>query len=92
MIILQLWELINDNQATVNYNTDWAGAVPANISDWTQLTNWQTWSSKMYKFEFKNFVGMKLTEFEWKYTCQYSGKYQVYICLCVQLVSLLLCM
>jgi len=83
--ILQIWELISDNTPTVDYKTDWAGAVPENISDWTLLTEWKTWKSKMYTFKFKNFVGMKLSEFQWKYTCQFEGKYNgkgKYLTLC----------
>eukprot|EP00466_Bigelowiella_natans_P009298 jgi/Bigna1/88802/estExt_fgenesh1_pg.C_380107 len=80
-----IWDLVKNNKAVVDYTTDWAGAVPENVTDWTQLTEWTTWKSSMYKFEFKNFLGQKLSEFKWKYTCQYGGKYNgagKYLTLC----------
>lgn len=80
-----LWQLIEDNKPTVNYTTDWAGAVPENVSNWEDLAGWQSFASPGYKFEFKNFVNMRLSELDWVFSCQYGATYQgkgKYLTLC----------
>ena len=32
---------VQDNQPTIDITTDWGGAVPKGVSDWTVLENWQ---------------------------------------------------
>ena len=67
---------IEDNQAVLDVSTDWAAAVPDGITDWQTLTNWESpVQSSSFYIEFKNFLGMKLTRFEWKFAWKYGGSY-----------------
>merc|ERR1712227_13167 len=46
------------------------------ITDWQTLTNWESpVQSSSFYIEFKNFLGMKLTRFEWKFAWKYGGSY-----------------
>lgn len=71
-----LWNIVEDNQPVVNYTSDWAGAVPQGINDWTQLSGWKDYISKDYSFVFKNAVGMTLSSFSWVFKFNYAGQYQ----------------
>merc|ERR1712136_574656 len=71
-----LYTAIEDNQAVLEVSTDWAAAVPDGITDWQTLTNWESpVQSSSFYIEFKNFLGMKLTRFEWKFAWKYGGSY-----------------
>jgi len=69
-----LYKAIVDNQPTLDTTVDWAGAVPKGVADWTQLENWQgPAQSDLYSAEFKNFLGMKLARFSWRFVWKYGG-------------------
>lgn len=69
-----VWQIIEDNQPSVNATEDWAGAIPDGLNGaWTKLQDWKSYVSKPFKFEFKNFLGMKLTEYEWTFKFDYNG-------------------
>jgi hypothetical protein len=72
-----LYDALKDNQPMINVSTDWAGAVPKGISNWTSLENWQQpKTSQNFYVEFKNEIGMKLTKFEWVFAWKFGGSYQ----------------
>lgn len=68
-----LWQIINDNKPVVNTTVDFAAALPQGITDWTQLEGWQDYNSPSYRFQFKNVVGMLLTEYDWLFTFKWGG-------------------
>lgn len=69
-----IWAIIQDNQPSVNATEDWAGAIPDGMNgQWTKLQDWKSYVSKPFKFEFKNFLGMKLTDYEWTFKFDFNG-------------------
>jgi len=71
-----VYQAIKDNQPVMNIETDWAGAVPKGIDDWTALGGWQgPTSSQPFFVEFKNVVGMTLTRFDWNFVWKHHGSY-----------------
>jgi len=75
-----LWDFIEKNSAVENITTDWGGAVPDGVTDWTQLDEWQdgTWTSDNgtpFKFIFKNFLGIHMGELQWIWSFKYGGQY-----------------
>jgi hypothetical protein len=70
-----IWEFVEDNKPVVNYTSDWTGVVPKGVEAWTEMSNWNTYSSPAYDIKFVNGLGMTLTEFEWVWKYEYGGKY-----------------
>jgi hypothetical protein len=71
-----IYDAIKDNQPVIDVTTDWAGAVPKGVDDWTVLEHWQDpVQSQTFYVEFKNFVGKKLTRFEWQFAWKFGGDY-----------------
>lgn len=69
-----VWQIIADNQPSINATEDWAGAIPDGMNgQWTKLQDWKSYVSKPFKFEFKNFLGMRLTEYDWTFKFDYNG-------------------
>jgi len=69
----ELWNLVQDNKPVVNYTSDYAGAVPKGISDWTQLEHWKDHTTDSYDIKFVNFINMRLTEFSWVFNFKYGA-------------------
>jgi len=48
------WNIIQSNKAVVNYETDWAGAIPAGYEDdWIGLAGWEDVKSEEFRFHYK---------------------------------------
>ena len=58
----------------MNYTTDYAGALPEGVSDWTLMEGWQDTETEEYKFTFENGL-FTLTEFKWVFTWKYGATY-----------------
>lgn len=72
----EVYQAVQDNQPTIDLSTDWAGAVPAGIDDWTSMKGWQGPSSSVpFYLEFKNGLGAKLTRFDWTFAWKWGGSY-----------------
>ena len=71
----ELWTMVEDNTPQSNISINYAGAVPKGVSDWTQMGGWKDYTSKQFNIEFKNGVGMKLTQYEWVWSFKYGGSY-----------------
>merc|ERR1712048_1135879 len=72
-----VYQAVKDNQPVINVATDWAGAVPKGITNWADMENWETpVKSQPFKIEFRNGVGLMLTNFEWTFAWKYGGSYQ----------------
>ena len=56
----------------MNYTTDYAGALPEGVSDWTLMEGWQDTETEEYKFTFENGL-FTLTEFKWVFTWRGAG-------------------
>lgn len=68
-----IWNVIENNQAVVNLTEDWGAAVPKGVTQWRELQHWKNTQLGGFKFEFKNFLGMRLTEFDWTWIWKYNG-------------------
>ena len=69
------WQIIEDNAPVVNYTSDFTGAVPQGITDWTKMEGWKDYKSPEYDIKFVNFLNMRLTEFKWVWSFKYGGSY-----------------
>uniref|UniRef100_A0A7S3DDQ8 Uncharacterized protein n=1 Tax=Palpitomonas bilix TaxID=652834 RepID=A0A7S3DDQ8_9EUKA len=75
-----LWDFIEDNKPVADITTDWGGAVPDGVKDWTLLDQWKdgSWTSdegKPWKFRFKNFLGIDMGAVEWMWSYKFGGQY-----------------
>lgn len=69
-----LWDIIQVGQATVDVKTDFANAIPEGLKV-DALNNWQDPQFKSYQFTFKNFLGMRAVQFNYKISYTYGGQY-----------------
>jgi hypothetical protein len=68
------WQLVKNNEAVVNYEQDWAGAVPQEYeNDWTSLYGWEDMKSEEFRFHYK-IAGDTVSELKWKYYWSAQGK------------------
>jgi len=70
----EIWDIVSNNKPCVDYESDWAGAVPQEYEDdWTKLTGWEDKLSKKYAFSWK--VGFDtVSKLEWKFAWKSEGK------------------
>lgn len=73
----KIWQVIADNTPVVNATLAYGGAVPQGVSDWTQLAGWKDTQTQLYTFQFKNGLGMLLTQYQWVFSWKYGANYQV---------------
>jgi hypothetical protein len=67
------WNLVKDNKPVVDYNSDWAGAVPQEYyEDWTSLEGWKDKESDEFRFHYK-VAGDTVSELKWKFVWSYGG-------------------
>jgi len=69
-----VWEIIKDGKPVVNYNDDWAGAVPEGVS-WNQLEGFKDYRWGPFGWDFSNIVGMNNVKFSWNFIWSCKGSY-----------------
>lgn len=69
-------DFIEKNHPVVNIETDYANAVPEQLTHWTQMTGWQGPDSKTYKFSAKNAVGMEVVTAYYKVHYVWGGSFR----------------
>lgn len=67
------WELVKNNEAVVDYDTDFCGAVPNEYAeDWSSLAGWSDVHSEQFRFHYK-VGGDTVSELKWKYAWSAEG-------------------
>jgi hypothetical protein len=74
-----VWDFIQNNKPTVDYKSDWAGAIPPQcnvdgVYDWTCMGGFKNTESKEYTMKWK-IAGNTVSEFSWKFAWDYDGYY-----------------
>lgn len=67
------WDLVKNNEAVVDYDQDWCGAVPEIYAeDWSSLAGWKDVHSEEFRFHYK-IAGDTVSELKWKYAWSAEG-------------------
>jgi len=69
-----VWEIIKDGQPVVDYKTDWAGAVPKDVS-WGELEGFKDYKWGPFAWDFDNVLGMTNVKFHWNFAWSCKGSY-----------------
>lgn len=91
----QIWNIVEANAPVANVSTTTANALPKGITDWQQLTGWQTPVTKTYETVFNNLFGMTVIDFQYRVsfipggTYNGVGKYLANVTVAPQYVSVL---
>lgn len=68
------WDFVKNNKAVVDYDDDWAGAVPQTYQDdWRNLQGWKDVKSDTYRFHYK-IAGDTVSELKWRYAWSAEGR------------------
>jgi len=70
----KVWEIIKEGQPVVDYQNDWAGAVPKGV-DWMDLEGFQDMSYGPFAWTFKNVLGSTNVNFKWHFSYACKGSY-----------------
>lgn len=73
---MKVIDFIEKNRPVVNIETDYANAVPEQMTHWSQMTGWQGPDSKVYKFSAKNLVGMEVVTAYYKVHYVWGGSFR----------------
>lgn len=73
---MKIIDFIEKNHPVVNINTDYANAVPEQMTHWSQMTGWQGPDSKVYKFSARNLVGMEVVSAYYKVHYVWGGSFR----------------
>lgn len=72
----KVWAIIERNTPVVNINTQYATAVPAGITSWTQLQSWSRPRTYTYGFYAENVYGVTVLDVKYKVAYSYGGNYR----------------
>ena len=68
------WNVVTDGQQVVNYNEDYATAIPRNAS-WGDMYNFENYAAGPYGWRFIDFAGARTMEFSFYFTANCNGSY-----------------
>lgn len=72
----KIFDIIKQNQPVVDVTTDYANAVPAGATQWTDLAGWSQPEVTKYGFYAKNMYGAKVISCTYEVIRQYGGNYK----------------
>ena len=72
----KIWKIVEDNKPVVDIKTQYATAVPEGITNWAQLSGWDTPEGTVYGFYAKNAYGMKVVEIKYQVVRTSGGSYK----------------
>jgi len=75
-LVDKVWTLIQKNQPVTSSKVNYANAVPAGITHWTQLQGWSKPSVKRYEFSAKGLTGIKTVKVVYQVHWTHGGNYQ----------------
>jgi hypothetical protein len=73
MIGEKVIDLLKRGQAVVNIKRDSVSVVPAGVTTWQQLSNWQVPVTKVYNFAITNKMGMDVIQLRLKVAAMWGG-------------------
>jgi hypothetical protein len=70
----EVWNVVENYQPTSDVSTASASAVPAGVTDWTQISGWQETSSDTYEWNLKDLVHITLVDYKYRVLFDYGGQ------------------
>lgn len=71
----EVWTFMEENKPVMNLNTDYAGAVPNGVSDWTHLSGWKNALKGPYTISWINGFNLETVHIDFKWASSYGGRY-----------------
>lgn len=71
----KIWQIVKDNQPTVNFTSHSASAIPAAAVCAFNLTGWSIPYSRTYKLSYENLWGSSVVDFTFKVIFSYGGNF-----------------
>ncbi len=71
----KIWQIVKDNQPTVNFTAHTASAIPAAAACPFNLTGWSVPFSRTYKLAYDNMWGSSVVDFTFKVIFSYGGTF-----------------
>jgi len=72
----KIWDIIKENQPSIDTKTCYANAIPDGITSWTQLQQWSPPKTATYGFYAKNMYGSKTIEVVFQVVRTDGGNYK----------------
>lgn len=72
----RLWNIIEKNRPVVDIQTQYASAVPAGITHWSQLEGWQLPKGDIYRVSAKNGYGVTVVDVRYQVLRTCGGSYK----------------
>ncbi len=71
----KVFDIIAENKPVVDVTVNYANAIPANITHWTQLQQWEMPATRTYAFTAKNMMGSKVVDVKYQVIYTYGGNF-----------------
>lgn len=71
----KIWQIVKDNQPTVNFTSHTASAIPAVAACPFNLSGWSIPYSRTYKLSYENLWGSSVVDFTFKIIFSYGGNF-----------------
>jgi len=71
----RVWTFIEKNKPIVEIGSHYANAIPASITHWDQLSEWNTPETTVYRFHAKNAYGMTMVDVTYAVLRTTGGKF-----------------
>ena len=72
----KIWDIIEKNKPVVDLKNDYASAVPAGITHWSQLETWKMPKTTVYRLTAKNAYGIQTVGVEFAVVRTWGGSYK----------------
>lgn len=70
----EIWDIVQQNRPITKYESNYATAVPASVTDWRDLSDWQIPRSVLVSVAYKNLFGAEVVKFAYRILYTYGGK------------------
>jgi hypothetical protein len=71
----QAWTFIEENKPVLNVNTDYAGAIPKSVTDWTRMAGWKNSARGPFTISLVNGFGSEVVHVDFRWSHSYGGNY-----------------
>lgn len=71
----QAWTFIEENKPVLNVNTDYAGAIPKSVTDWTRMAGWKNSVRGPFTISLVNGFGSEVVHVDFRWSHSYGGNY-----------------
>jgi hypothetical protein len=72
----EVWKIIKENEPVMNTTYNAVSVLPKEVTEWSQMANWQAPKSQAYQVIYKNLYGIEVVRFSYRLTFTAGGTFK----------------